>query len=88
MEPRACTKCGGPIDDPVDAGRPRAYCSTACRRAAEHEIRRLNTLLGKLEEKASHARLGYGASSAKHIQELAAEIALQETRLKLLLEGD
>ena len=30
-------------------GRPARYCSTGCRRAAEHEVRRANGHLARLE---------------------------------------
>lgn len=88
MEQRKCIKCGSPIVDTKATGRPAVYCGTACRRAAEHEVRRINSLLEKLEQQASYARLGYAAPSPAHIKRLAAEIELQETRLRELLSHD
>lgn len=87
MEAIACVKCGGPIAEAAATGRPKKYCSPACRRSAEHEIRRVNVLLGKLEQQASHARLGYGCSTPASIAKLEGEIAHQEARLRALLEG-
>lgn len=87
MEATACVKCGGPIADAATSGRPKKYCSPACRRSAEHEIRRVNVLLGKLEERASNARLGYGCSTAASIANLEGEIARNEVRMRALLEG-
>lgn len=83
----SCVKCGGPIAEASTTGRPKKYCSPACRRSAEHEIRRVNTLLGKLEERASHVRLGHGYSTPDSIAKLEGEIARQEARLRVLLEG-
>ena len=31
---RGCRRCGRPVDQPLGAGRPRAFCSHACRQAA------------------------------------------------------
>lgn len=87
MGPRKCIKCGSPVVDTTATGRPKYYCSMACRRAAEHQIGRINRLLGKLEEQASNARLGCGYPTPEHIQLLADEIAMQEARLRALLEG-
>lgn len=88
MEPTACVKCGGQIADAATTGRPKKYCSTACRRSAEHEIRRVNVLLGKLEERLSRERLGFNCATPDSIARLEHEIAHQEARLRRLLEGD
>jgi hypothetical protein len=87
MEATACVKCGGPIAEAATTGRPKKYCSPACRRSAEHEIRRVNVLLGKLEEKVSNARLGYGYSGPGSVDKLEGEIARHEARLRALLGG-
>lgn len=87
METTACVKCGSPIAEAATTGRPKVYCSPACRRSAEHEVRRANVLLGKLEERLSHARLGFGCSTPASIAALEAEIARHETRLLALLGG-
>ena len=81
-----CLKCGKPLESSTGKGRPNTYCSTACRRTAEFEIRRINLRLIKLEEQASNARLGYGMPSEGHIRKLKDEIALYEERLRVLLE--
>lgn len=85
MEAKTCPKCRVPVDPVAAANNGKKYCSPACRRAAEHEIRRVNTLLGKLEERASNARLGYGAPTADSIARLDAEIERHELRLRDLL---
>jgi hypothetical protein len=84
---RCCPKCGIPLPKQTQAkGRPAQYCSTACRRAAEFEIRRLNDVLATLEKNASHARL-WGRSSSVWLppEKYAAEIERAETRLRELL---
>lgn len=79
-----CIKCGAPVHQPA-TGRPKAYCSTGCRRAAEKEIGRLNDRIGQLEQKAMNARLGYGLATAADLRAIEAEITRAETRLRDLL---
>ena len=45
-----CVKCGGALPPGKAAGRPRRYCSTACRRLAEYEVSRLQNRLSRLED--------------------------------------
>lgn len=66
-------------------GRPRTYCSTGCRRAAEKEIGRINDRLTQLEKMAMNARLGYGMPTPGELRGIEAEIARAETRLRDLL---
>jgi hypothetical protein len=84
-----CLKCGAPLEASNGKGRPKAYCSTACRRAAEMEIKRADQRLGALENDAQNYRLGrmmdLSGSDAKQVD---AEIKRLEARLKLLLSGD
>lgn len=87
-----CAKCGAPLDKPSGAGRPRRFCSSGCKRAAEHEVRRLNRRLEHLEEIMSHARIApegdvYGESPAERDarpERVRAEIDLTERRLRSL----
>jgi hypothetical protein len=53
-----CLTCRAPLERPARpaAGRPPRYCSTACRRAAEYELRRLQRFLERLELRAAIAR--------------------------------
>ena len=82
-----CIKCGAPLEVNTGKGRPAAYCSTACRRAAEMEIRRADQRLAGLENKAQELRLGYGLPDVggKQAALVEAEIKRVEARLKLLL---
>lgn len=83
-----CIKCGKEIEDQATTGRPKDYCSTGCRRAAEHEVRRINLRLEKLEEQLSNNRIGYGLPSEKISKNLKSEIAIYEERLRVLLENE
>lgn len=93
-EKLACVKCGGPLEKPA-TGRPPRWCSTACRRLAEYELRRINRRLEKLEGRASRLRHSpdVGAKDwlgRTHAQALAgtqAEIVEAETRLRALLDA-
>jgi hypothetical protein len=75
-------------------GRPPSYCSVACRRAAEYEIRRLVAAIAELEEnERDWRRIGevdpYSKAQAKDALGKAAwyadEIKAKEARLKELL---
>jgi hypothetical protein len=50
VEKFAWVKCGRPLKAPSGAGRPPSYCSVACRRSAELEVRRLQKHLERLEQ--------------------------------------
>ena len=50
-----CKNCNQPIKQPAK-GRRRRYCSTACRRAIEFAIRRLDRHLHRLEENEEQIR--------------------------------
>ena len=53
---RICPACGEIIPESAGPGRPRKYCSAACSRSAELEIRRVNALLEHLENRLSECR--------------------------------
>ena len=80
-----CVKCNRPLQRQA-TGRPASYCSTACRRAAEFEVRRLAAAIERLEGEASHVRL-YGRRSCFWISGDAreAEIRRAEERLRELM---
>jgi hypothetical protein len=83
-----CVKCKQPIEESKGTGRKKAYCSVACRRAAELEIRRINERITGLERIAESYRLKvpmldlYGKED-----DVLAELNRQESRLKELLAG-
>lgn len=80
-----CLKCGLQIEEQPTTGRPKIYCSTGCRRSAEHEVRRINALLQKLETDLSNAILG--RVWADQVSKIEAEILRQEARLRDLLDA-
>ena len=81
----ACVKCGRQLQRQA-TGRPAEYCSPACRRSAEFELRRLNARLDRLETEQMHIRL-HGKSSCYRIDGDArtAEIRAIEERLRELM---
>jgi hypothetical protein len=81
-ETAGCLICKEPLEQPT-TGRPRVYCSTACRRAAELEIRRCNRRLERLEESASNLRLW--GTATKQLPRVEAEIERAQARLLALL---
>lgn len=81
-----CKKCGAPIAHSEVAGRPKTYCGSACRRAAELEVRRIDARLSRLERELMEIRLtGYFILAKPN--EIEAEIERQESRLCELLAG-
>lgn len=82
-----CQKCGTPIAQHAGRGRPSSYCSTACRRAAEHEVRRLDKHIAMLEARIIHSNTG-GLSLSGEKDSVHAEIERLELRLRELLGAD
>jgi hypothetical protein len=84
-----CVKCGERFET-NDVGRPARYCSTACRRATEYEIRRLQRHIERHEREAAHHRVLADGSSGQWAAIRAnnheAERLRFEARLKALLE--
>lgn len=84
-----CKSCDTPFEA-NSTGRPALCCSTACRRLAEFEVRRIDRRLEVLERSLSNIRLGaddlaYGlalAPKAEAMQIYEREIALQTARLR------
>ena len=60
-KPVACLMCDTPLDQPA-TGRPRTYCGVACRRAAEYELRRIQSLLRLAEKRDVLAREAVAAA--------------------------
>jgi hypothetical protein len=87
-----CRNCSGklPAAAAGSRGRPRTFCSVACRRAAEFEIRRINARLGSLEDRLSESRLPntLGFLTMDDPKLLLKEIALQRRRLLDLLSEE
>jgi hypothetical protein len=90
--PNMCRQCGETISRRAKAGRPPVYCSTACRRAAGFEVRRLNDHVERLERELSEwimlapdTATVYGCTVAERREVLSAEITRQQARLRDLL---
>lgn len=80
----ACLICGADVQQPA-RGRRRRYCSPACRKSAELELRRLETRLQQLERWAGQLRMWGGDLEAKQLGPTERELArLRERQLVLL----
>jgi hypothetical protein len=82
-----CVICAGALPPPALLGRPRRYCSTACRRSAELRIRRLQDRLAELEREQSELRIGLPVESILFLGHEGANQALEQeaTRLRTAL---
>jgi hypothetical protein len=73
IDQRKCPKCGGPVPHSSGPGRPSVYCGVPCRRVAEHELRRLQSLLRRSQQKAQDAAFdlamvsSYGEARAQKV---------------------
>lgn len=92
-----CLICGNETKKP-ETGRPARYCSVACRRAREFEVRRLNKRLGQLESRrddeselvdapTTYCDM-YGRAAAERLAAVEKLIARAQSRLKALLGAD
>ncbi len=57
-KPTGCVVCGKPLLQPA-TGRPRSYCGQTCRRVAEYELRRVQSLLLAAEKASQRARAAH-----------------------------
>ncbi|WP_189110504.1 hypothetical protein [Streptomyces camponoticapitis] len=68
-------------------GRPATYCSKACRRAAEYELRRIQAALETVEGQIRSCRFGWGGRSMERdFPKYEAERVRLEARLRELLD--
>lgn len=87
QDPAACGRCGKPIA-PQRRGRPRRWCSDACRKAAQRDRDRPG-----VEERRRSARLAAARAEAsrawRRLQETAGETRdLADAVLKAAASGD
>ena len=93
-----CRKCGAELAGRDGPGRPSSYCSTACRRATEYELRRSQTAIEAVEKRIlahrEHIALpsgwppnccGRGEAAVKHLEWLEGERVRLEARMAVLL---
>ena len=76
-----CRKCNKVLGD--GPGRPRVWCSVGCKRAAQREIRRIDSLLLKFEQ-----GRWTDALNGHHSERRDQVIADMEARLKVLLDAN
>ena len=96
MNVTTCRICGGLIEGgSKKTGRPGAYCSIACRRTSQYELRRIQARLIRLEDEAeacrrNHSGLLYfdGSTNAQHAADITREIEHAKERLRELLSAD
>ena len=90
-----CTQCKKPLPA-QKKGRPAQYCSTACRRSAEMEIKRINCRLQEMEtqrdriisNKRRYSGLFNGYDNDQHeIDDLTEAINQVHSRLLEILRG-
>ena len=86
MTPGTCRKCRRALPVSAATGRPRRFCSTGCRRAAEYELRRLQRQLEEVEEQARWCRLGWHGRTESQASKYLAEQERLEARLRELLD--
>jgi hypothetical protein len=87
MERSTCRKCGADLPArPPGAGRPREYCGTGCRRAAEYEIRRLNSAIEVMEKALRDCRVGWNFRGDHDVPRYREELERLETRMRNLLD--
>jgi hypothetical protein len=91
-KPAECVSCGSLLSQPA-TGRPRVYCSVPCRRAAEYELRRVQSLLLTAERREQQARAAHEleiydrASTRRHLKFWTAEVARLKDQQRTLLSG-
>ncbi len=85
---KTCRKCGRDLPASTGPGRPRSYCSTGCRRAAEYELRRLQKALEEVEEQIRWCRFGFNCRKESDIPKFDAERIRLEARLREVLDDE
>lgn len=85
---KTCKSCGTELPDEGGIGRPLVYCSTACRRVSEFEIRRLTRALDQLDERARYLRdpTRFHLNAEEEAAFVQAEIVSATERLRELLD--
>jgi len=84
-----CRKCPKQMPEHVGPGRPSSYCSPACRRSAEYELRRIQRALEGVEEQIRACRFRWnGRTMERDYPKFEDERQRLEARLLELLDGD
>lgn len=88
-----CVMCQSVVEGAATTGRPKQYCSVACRRMAEREIKRFEKRIAELEEDLMRYRcldpstMLAGGRVLEVIARHEAELKKQNDRFRLLLSG-
>jgi sugar-specific transcriptional regulator TrmB len=88
-----CVICEQPFESTAKTGRPKEYCSVACRRMAEREILRIEKRIDSLEEELMRLRClsadtaMVGGRAWEVIERCEIELKNQNDRFRLLLSG-
>jgi hypothetical protein len=88
-----CAKCTRPLSARARTGRPARYCSPACRRAAEYELRRVQRHLEMVERELRLYRVKSAETwippvERRSVPALEAEAERLECRLRELLSDE
>ena len=87
MKPVCCSRCGAALEHAA-TGRPRRYCSKACKRLVEFEILRLQTEMTRLLEQESELQRYAGQLGPAYAEEegryLSDRMGALQERLRVL----
>jgi hypothetical protein len=92
-KPAACLMCDSPLVQPA-TGHPRVYCGVPCRRAAEYELRRVQSLLLTAERMHQRCRAAHEIdsfdrpSTRRALKWWTSEVAQLKARQRALLAGE
>lgn len=81
-----CRKCGSDLPQRPGPGRPLSYCSKGCRRAAEYELRRIQSALEDVEGQIRWCRFKFNGRRPEQEPMFEAERLRLEARLRELLD--
>ena len=82
----SCRQCSGDLGELLAIGRPRAYCSSRCKRLTEYEIRRLQRRLVTLEDQAAQLRARQSPWDGTRLEILDRQIKEATNRLGDLVD--
>lgn len=83
-KPIRCAECGARMPVVASIGRPAMYCSAACRRAAEYELRRAQSLLTRTLRKEQDAALKVSLADTWRLKDAETELSFWRAEVKRL----
>jgi hypothetical protein len=79
---KTCPKCGGELSGPGPrGGRPARFCCEGCKVSAEAEMRRLNVLLRKFDERRGVELVNAAGRVSRGREKYLAELAARYDRV-------